>query len=241
MRIRLRYTCLGKIRFLSHRDMARVWERALRRLELPVAYSEGFSPRPKLHFGLALSTGHESLAEYLEVGLVGDAAIDLDTLAARLTGVLPAGLDCVAVAPVEPGARSLQEAVTSCTWQIDASGLDAVEAATAVAAALAAPTLPIERERKGRPIRDDVRPALLDLHLEGVVVDALEESLVRLRTELATQPRGVRPRELLTVLHPALEERRVVRLHQWTTPDGARREEPLARDATRAPHAEVRV
>ena len=67
-RVRLRFSKLGKVRWTSHRDVARMWERALRRAEVRVAYSEGFSPRPKLAFGLALSTGHESLGEYLDVG-----------------------------------------------------------------------------------------------------------------------------------------------------------------------------
>ena len=56
MRIRARFAKRGKVRFTSHRDLARIWERVLRRAALPVARSEGFSPRPKLHFGLALST-----------------------------------------------------------------------------------------------------------------------------------------------------------------------------------------
>ena len=60
MKQRVRFTKLGKIRFLSHRDLARVWERGLRRTGVRVAYSEGFSPRPRLSFGLALSTGYES-------------------------------------------------------------------------------------------------------------------------------------------------------------------------------------
>ncbi|MGZ4693054.1 MAG: TIGR03936 family radical SAM-associated protein, partial [Acidimicrobiales bacterium] len=67
MRVRFRFSKLGKIRFTSHRDVARLWERALRRAELPVALTEGFSPRPKVHFGLALSTSHESWGEYLDV------------------------------------------------------------------------------------------------------------------------------------------------------------------------------
>ena len=69
MRIRVRFVKVGKVRWTSHRDLARVWERAIRRVALPVAYSQGFSPRPKMHFGLALSTGHESLAEYLDIDL----------------------------------------------------------------------------------------------------------------------------------------------------------------------------
>ena len=61
--VRLRYAKVGKVRWTSHRDAARIWERALRRAELAVAYTEGFSPRPRLHFGLALPTGYESDAE----------------------------------------------------------------------------------------------------------------------------------------------------------------------------------
>lgn len=67
--LRLRYSKLGKIRFTSQRDVARMWERALRRSGLPVAWSEGFSPRPLLSFGLALPTGAESLGEYVDVRL----------------------------------------------------------------------------------------------------------------------------------------------------------------------------
>jgi hypothetical protein len=67
--LRLRYSKLGKVRFTSQRDMARMWERALRRSGLPVAWSEGFSPRPLLSFGLALPTGAESLGEYVDVRL----------------------------------------------------------------------------------------------------------------------------------------------------------------------------
>ena len=63
-RLRIRFTKLGKVRWTSHRDVARMWERAFRRAQLPVAYSAGFSPRPRVSFGLALPTGHESEADY---------------------------------------------------------------------------------------------------------------------------------------------------------------------------------
>ncbi len=69
VKVRFRFTKLGKIRFTSHRDVARMWERALRRSLLPVALSQGFSPHPLLSFGLALPTGCESLGEYLDVRL----------------------------------------------------------------------------------------------------------------------------------------------------------------------------
>src|SRR5438067_13076726 len=88
-KVRIRFCKLGKVRFTSHRDVARIWERALRRATLPVAYTEGFSPHPKLSFGLALSNGHESLGEYLDVDLA--APVDVDSIAARLDPCLPIG------------------------------------------------------------------------------------------------------------------------------------------------------
>src|SRR3954447_5308051 len=155
MKIRIRFSKLGKVRFTSHRDVARIWERALRKAEVPVTYSEGFSPRPKLSFGLALSTGHESLGEYLDVESPG--ALDTDALPARLDPCLPVGIDVQAAAEVEPGIASLQQAVTSCTWRIEVTGVGATDLDATVARLLAADELVVTRERKGRPVTDDLR------------------------------------------------------------------------------------
>ena len=124
MRVRLRFTKLGKIRFTGHRDVARLFERALRRAALPLAMTEGFSPRPKVHFGLALSTGYESMAEYLDVDLrEGEADhVQIEALPGRLSALLPPGLDVVNAAVVDRREMSLQQAVTSCTWQLDVVG-----------------------------------------------------------------------------------------------------------------------
>ena len=67
--MRFRFTKTGKIRFTSHRDVARMWERAIRRSRLPMAFSQGFNPHPLLSFGLALPTGCESNGEYLDARL----------------------------------------------------------------------------------------------------------------------------------------------------------------------------
>src|SRR4051795_12057363 len=90
-RYRIRFSKLGKIRFTSHRDVARLWERALRRATIPVAYSEGFSPHPKLSFGLALSNGHASFGEQLDMDL--SEPVDVESIPARLDPCLPIGLD----------------------------------------------------------------------------------------------------------------------------------------------------
>ena len=76
MRLRVRFSKTGKIRFIGHRDVARVTERAVRKVGLPVAYSEGFSPRMRMSFGLALPTGYESDGEYVELPLVDSALVD---------------------------------------------------------------------------------------------------------------------------------------------------------------------
>jgi radical SAM-linked protein len=231
---RVRFTKLGKVRFLSHRDIARVWERALRRSGVRVAYSEGFSPRPRLSFGLALSTGYESLGEYLDIDLADD--VDPGELPSIVTPSLPRGMGAQVAIRIAPGTDSLQQAVTSSSWQIDLPEVPPTALAEALARVLALPELPITVERKGTEGTLDARPAILGLTHDGSVLDA----------ELATQPRSLRPAELLRAIDPTWVAGAVLRTHQWTSVDGARCE-PIpfgdlgARGATSAPHAEARA
>ncbi len=256
MRVRIRFAKLGKIRFTSQRDVARLWERALRRARLPLAYTEGFSPRPQLSFGLALPTGCESRAEYLDVALDGPRAeaegIDADALPGRLADVLPPGIDIMAVAPVERSADSLQQVVTSCTWEMSFTGVSAEGLAAQVAALLASPSVLIMRERKGRQDQDDLRPSVLALRVTGASTPSPGVPTVELEAELATQPRGVRPIELVRGLAAVTGATdgptvgpsvlaRACRTQQWIERDGIR-QEPLVAGGmtigdTRAPHA----
>ena len=241
LKIRICFDKHGKIRFTSHRDVARIWERTLRRASLPVSYSEGFSPRPKLSFGLALSTGHESNAEYLDIELDPertDTTMDLESLATELSGHLPVGMSVISMAFIDRQTPSLQEAVTSCTWQIDVVDVDADTVASAVARALAAESLIVTRERKGKEVTDDLRPLVLSLDVHGPIEadEAGTVAGVRLQADLGTQPRAVRVAELLAALDPPLTERRVVRLHQWITNDNtAERSDPLSAAVSPAP------
>lgn len=233
MRARLRFSKLGKVRWTSHRDVARMWERAFRRVQLPLAYTQGFSPRPKVSFGLALPTGAESVAEYLDVELLPGTQVDVATLPALLTPVLPAGIDVLAAAVVDDRADSLQHEVTSCAWRVEITDVSVGEAERLVAAALAADSLVVTRERKGRLSDDDIRPGIL-----SVTVTGPGEHGVVLECELAAAPRALRPSELLRAMAPELVEAGVRRTHQWILRDGAR-SEPLAlpADATDAPPA----
>ena len=153
----------------------------------------------------------------------------------RLTPALPVGIDVTAAAPVDPGTASLQEAVTSCSWRIEARDLHPADAERLVAAALSADQLVITRIRKGREVTDDLRPAVLSVSVAGPTVDGTE-----LLAELAVHPRSVRPAELLTALCPegGIEEGRVLRMAQSIWRDGSRAE-PL--DAIPRPHAELRA
>lgn len=185
MRLRISFSKHGKVRFTSHRDIARIWERALRRSELPVAYSEGFNPRPKLSFGLALSTGHESNGEYIDVDL--DPArvdgLDVDGLAVLLTTHLPVGLTATGVVVGDRRMPSLQQAVTSCTWQIDVRDADPIMIQQSIDRLLERDEVMVTRERKGKEITDDLRPAVLSLAVGSPI-----ENGVRLIAELGTQP-----------------------------------------------------
>jgi radical SAM-linked protein len=233
--VRIRFTKAGKVRWTSHRDVARIWERALRRAGLPIAYTEGFSPRPRISFGLALPTGYESDAEYLDVDL-SDREPDLDSLPGRLTSALPFGFAATAVAALPPGEASLQEAVVCCSWRIELREVTVERAFAAIAAALRAPSLPLVRSRKGHETLDDLRPSILALR----VLPATQDGSTVVLADLATQPRALRPSELLAVCFPDVEEpldiaHRVRRTHQWIERDGARRE-PLPVTATSEPH-----
>ena len=249
-RVRIRFTKLGKVRFTSHRDLARIWERALRRSGVPVAYTEGFSPRPKLSFGLALSTGHESLGEYLDVAVRDTPElVAVEQLPALLAPALPAGIEVQSAVDLPPGGDSLQQVVTSCTWYIEVGDVTPPDATAGVVRMLAATELTVTRERKGQPVTDDVRPAILDLRVLGPVTEVSAPLAPRatgiataLEAELATQPRALRPAELIAAIDPAWVMARVTRIHQWTQAGGARREViDLGPAATPPPHAEARA
>jgi hypothetical protein len=156
--------------------------------------------------------------------------------------LLPPGLAVQRAEVIERSMPSLQEAVVSCTWRIELPAADPAAVRDGVAALLATDAIPVVRERKGRTVSDDLRPGITDLDgAAGWPVEAepVPDSVV-LGAELATQPRGVRPSELIDALAAftgrPLSEGRVCRTHQWIVLDGARRE-PLPPGATRAAHA----
>ncbi len=233
--VRLRYTKRGKVRFLGHRDLARNLERAFRVTRLPLAFSEGFSPHPKISFGLALTTGFESDAEYLDVDF--REAVDLEALPAALSTELPEGITVADAAWLDDRAPALQEAVTAVVWEVpvtDQHGEPAGAAAlrAAVSAALAAETLECTQVRKGRSTIVDIRPLIRRL----AIVNQTDRDPRVLLMDLATVPKGAKPGEVMPALGPFTADRGV-RTHQFIERDGVRYE-PLDVDTrARVAHA----
>jgi radical SAM-linked protein len=162
LRLRVRYAKRGRLRFSSHRDFARAFERALRRAEIPMAYSAGFSPHPKISYAGAAPTGVASEAEYLEIGLA--AVADPAMVGQALDAVLPEGLDIVEVVPAGPG--SLAERIQASRWRIELPDTDPAALSAAVAALLARAEVSVERLTKDGRRTIDVRPAIVLAEIE---------------------------------------------------------------------------
>jgi radical SAM-linked protein len=158
-RLRVRYAKRGRLRFTSHRDFSRAFERAVVRARLPVAYSSGFSPHPRISYAGAAPTGAASEAEYLEIGLA--AATDPAQVQVALDEALPPGLDVLEV--VESAGGSLADLLEASRWRVRVPGLDPAGAATAVGEFLAAETVPVERMTKKGLRSFDARGAVVSL------------------------------------------------------------------------------
>ncbi|HEU4423991.1 MAG TPA: TIGR03936 family radical SAM-associated protein [Pilimelia sp.] len=158
-RIRIRYAKRGPLRFTSHRDFARAFERAVRRSGVPIAFSQGFTPHPKISYASAAPTGVASEAEYLEIGL--QAPVDPAELQAALDTALSPGLDVLdAVEVTGPG--SLADRIDASRWQVELPGVEPDRLAHAVAAFRAAPEVLVERLTKnGRRTIDARGPVAL--------------------------------------------------------------------------------
>lgn len=192
----MRYAKRGRARFASHRDIGRALERALRRAGIPMAFTSGFSPHPRISYAGASPTGAASESEYLELGLA--EVVDPEQLRRLLNQALPEGLEVVGVA--EADARPLAELLTASCWRLDVPGVTAAGAEQAVQTLLAEPHHAVERMTKSGMRSFDVRAAILRLRVEGEglleLVSAIGTPLVRpddVVTALTAVSRGFRP------------------------------------------------
>ncbi|TMR28769.1 TIGR03936 family radical SAM-associated protein [Actinomadura geliboluensis] len=204
-RLRVRYAKRGRLRFTSHRDISRAVERAVRRAGIPVAFSGGFTPHPKISYAGAAATGVASEAEYLEIGLTETR--DPARVRADLDAALPPGLDIVDVvpvragrsdAPVKPGAFA--DRLQASEWRIRLDGVPEGDAAAAVAAFMAAPVIEVERLTKKGRRRFDVRAAVSACELDRRAAEAADAPCAILRMVVRHSTPAVRPDDILTGL-----------------------------------------
>lgn len=196
-RIRLRYTKRGRLRFTSHRDFQRAFERALRRSEVPMAYSAGFTPHPKVSYANAAPTGTGSEAEFLEIALT--EARDPAVLRELLDASMPVGLDITDA--VEARTSGLADRLTASVWEMRLDRVAVEDARAAVEAFLAAGTVEVQRRAKNGMRSFDARAAVVDLKVldpqpdrSGDVPCAILRLVVRHETP------AVRPDDVLSGL-----------------------------------------
>ncbi|HET9911598.1 MAG TPA: TIGR03936 family radical SAM-associated protein [Anaerolineales bacterium] len=198
MRIRITFVKQGALRYTGHLDLHKLWERAARRAELPLAYSQGFHPQPKMNMAAALPLGFSSRCEIMDMKLERD--IPLDDLPTRLNSTLPSGLQVVGVEQVDERAPALQTQVAAAEYEVtltepvDGSGLK-----RRIDSVIASVSIP--RERRGKTY--DLRPLIESLEL-------LHNDKILMQLTAREGATG-RPEEVLDVLGIAFEETRIER------------------------------
>lgn len=191
-RLRIRYAKRGRLRFTSHRDFSRAFERAIFRARVPMAYSSGFNPHPRISYAGAAPTGSASEAEYLEIGLA--EVVDPAAIKTLLEEALPDGLDVLEI--VESPGGSLADLLTASRWLIDTTA-DQAAARAAVDTFLATDEVLVQRMTKKGVREFNCRAAVasltVDEHPGGARLDLLLRHVVP----------AVRPDDVLTGLSSA--------------------------------------
>lgn len=201
-RIRLTFSKEGALRYVGHLDLAKTWERILRRAGLPVAYSLGFHPQPKLQFASALPVGCASTAEVMDVIMA--EPVTPEAALQALAPQLPEGLRVLAAVEVPLAAPALQAALQSADYTLSVETDEPIEMIRRrVQALLDSPTLP--RERRGK--RYDLRPLVLDLRVEpapptlpGTACKGERRITLRARLRASQDAGAGRPDEVLDAL-----------------------------------------
>jgi radical SAM-linked protein len=198
----VRYAKRGKMRFASHRDVARVFERGVRRAGLPIAYSAGFTPHPRISYAGGAPTGVASEAEYLSLALTSRQAAT--QVRRRLNQTLPDGIDVIDVTEDAEGRNALEAS----QWRVVLPGVDPAAAERAVAGFLALSEAPVERLTDKGVRRLDARAAVVTLDVLGPAdphgglrapVTGVQDCAILRMVVLHTAP-AVRPDDVLTAL-----------------------------------------
>jgi radical SAM-linked protein len=198
MRIRITFIKQGALRYTGHLDLHKLWERAARRAELPLAYSQGFHPQPKMNMAAALPLGFSSRCEVMDLKLEHD--ISLDDLQTRLNSTLPSGLQVVGIEQVDEREPALQTQVRSAEYEVTLTvTINPPELQQRIDSVIELKTLP--RERRGKMY--DLRPLIEELEL-------LSNNKIFMKLAAREGATG-RPEEVLDVLRIAFEGTRIER------------------------------
>jgi radical SAM-linked protein len=240
-RLRVRYAKRGRLRFTSHRDISRAVERAVRRAGIPVAFSAGFTPHPKISYAGAAATGVASEAEYLELGLTSHC--DPDRVRADLDRALPEGLDVIET--VEARTGTLADRLEASSWLVRLDGVAPDVADAAVRAFMAADEIEVERLTKKGRRTFDARAAVSACELDRRAAEDQGVTCVILRMVVRHVTPAVRPDDVLAGLRRVADlappsPPLVTRLAQGPL-DGPAGEltDPLAPDRQTAPAGEA--
>ena len=201
-RYRVRWTKEGRTRFVSARDQSSIWERAIRRADLPIAYSEGFTPHARVSFPDALPVGVASTGEYAELTFA--APIRADDALARLSATLPEGMDILTYTEVPAGAPKLASLLRATLWElvwppVDATALTTLRVQRCVTR-LAATTHEVVRHRHDGDRTLDVRPAVVSLAVATGPTPDGSGARTTLRAVLHNDAPTIRPADLLVAL-----------------------------------------
>lgn len=193
-RLRIVFAKKAGLRYISHLDLMRAWERALRRARMPVAHTQGFNPRPRLLFAAALAVGWTGRAEMVDLFL--EQRVDLRQAAPELLAQLPPGLDVSSIAEIDLTLPTLPAQVIAAEYRIELEpGHDVAELQERVSRLMAAQSLPRSRERPDGVRSYDLRPLVQELR------SGLENGKPILWTRLQADGRATgRPDELVDEL-----------------------------------------
>jgi radical SAM-linked protein len=184
------------MRFASHRDIARAVERGVRKAGLPIAYSAGFTPHPKISYAGAAATGVASEAEYLELTVTSPCRPE--DVRASLDAALPDGIDVVDV--TERGSEPPFARLEASQWQVTLPGVPRAVAEKAIAEFLAASRVEVERLTKKGPRRMDARAAVVSMELDRRAATAAPGECEILRMVVRHLTPAVRPDDILAAL-----------------------------------------
>jgi radical SAM-linked protein len=201
MRARITFSKQGALRYTGHLDLHRLWERAMRRADLPLSYSQGFHPQPKISLASALPLGFSSRAEALDVRFNDE--IPTEEIASRLQESLPPDIQIIRVESVDERLPALQTQVLSAVYQVELTEpVDGSELSRRVEETLKAESLPRERRSKSY----DLRPLIEELSISTV------GDKISLHMKLAAREGATgRPEEVLNALGIEPEYTRVER------------------------------